>query len=221
MTESPLQVHVIGHVGPATLTEPVVTTWALVAVAGLGAWLLTRRPRTGKVQAVLEVSVSAVAGQIQEVIGADPGPYLPLLGTLFFFLATANLSGIVPGLRAPTASLETTAALATVVFFSVHYYGIRIRGLKRYLKSFLEPSAIMLPINILAQVTRTFSLMIRLFGNVMSGEFVIALLLALAGLLVPLPLMALEMLTGLVQAYIFTVLAAVFVGAAVGSIEGG
>ena len=170
---------------------------------------------------MLEVGVEAVAGQIAEVLGSDPTPYLPLLGTLFVFLATANLSGVVPGLRAPTASLETTAALATVVFFSVHVFGIKARGLKAYLKSFLDPTPLMLPLNVLAQLTRTFSLMIRLFGNVMSGEFVIALLLALAGLLVPLPIMALEMLTGLVQAYIFTVLATVFVGAAVGSIEGG
>ena len=124
-------------------------------------------------------------------------------------------------MRAPTASIETAAALALLVFLAVHVYGLRRRGLKAYLHSYARPTVIMLPLNVLAEITRTFSLMVRLFGNVLSGEFVIATVLALAGLFVPIPLMALEMLIGLIQAYIFTVLAAVFIGAGIGSIERG
>jgi F-type H+-transporting ATPase subunit a len=132
----------------------------------------------------------------------------------------ANLSGVVPGVQAPTARLETPAALALIVFVSVHYFGVRARGPLGYLASFAKPKLIMLPLNIISEVTRTFSLMVRLFGNVMSGEFVIALVVSLAGLFLPIPFMAIEILLGLVQAYIFTVLATVFIGAAVGSVEG-
>ncbi|MFZ2101645.1 MAG: F0F1 ATP synthase subunit A, partial [Oricola sp.] len=128
---------------------------------------------------------------------------------------------VLPGTQAPTAKIETPAALALIVFVSVHYFGVRAQGLLGYLASFAKPKLIMLPLNLLSEVTRTFSLMVRLFGNVMSGEFVIALVLALAGLFVPIPLMALEILLGLVQAYIFTVLATVFIGAAIGSVERG
>ena len=144
---------------------------------------------------------------------------MPLLGTLFIFLVTANLSGLLPGVEAPTSKLETPAALALIVFFSVHYFGIRAKGLRGYLASFAKPKLIMLPLNILSELTRTFSLMLRLFGNIMSGEFIIALIVALAGLFVPIPLMALEILIGIVQAYIFTVLAAVFIGAAADTFE--
>lgn len=168
-------------------------------------------------QAVLEGIVTGITGQIEDVIRKDARPFLPVLGTLFIFLVIANLSGLLPGVEAPTSKIETPAALAIIVFFSVHYFGIRARGLSGYLASFAEPKLIMLPLNVLSEITRTFSLMVRLFGNVMSGEFIIGLIVALAGLLVPIPLMALEILVGLVQAYIFTVLATVFIGAAVGS----
>jgi F-type H+-transporting ATPase subunit a len=194
----------------------------MAALAG-ASWGLTRRLeiKASRRQAVLEIIVTGLAKQIEEVIRTDARPFLPFLGTLFIFLVVANLSGLLPGVEAPTSKLETPAALALVVFFSVHFFGVRARGLGRYLASFAEPKLIMLPLNILSEVTRTFSLMVRLFGNVMSGEFVIALVVALAGLFVPIPLMALEMLVGIVQAYIFTVLATVFIGAAIGSVERG
>ncbi|ABQ33662.1 ATP synthase F0 subcomplex A subunit [Bradyrhizobium sp. BTAi1] len=172
-------------------------------------------------QALLEGIVTSVAGQIEDVIRKDARPFLPLLGTLIIFLVVANLSGVLPGVEAPTSKIETPAALALIVFFSVHYFGVRERGLRGYLASFAEPKLIMLPLNILSEITRTFSLMVRLFGNIMSGEFIIGLVVALAGLFVPIPLMALEILVGLVQAYIFTVLATVFIGAAVGSVAKG
>ena len=225
---SPLVSVVLLRVGPIDITQPVVTTWAIMVVLTVGAWAATRRlsPSTGAEHAIgrgqmaLELLVTGILDQIEEVVRRDARPLLPLIGTLFLFLLAANLSGLLPGVTAPTGRLETPAALALVVFLSVQYFGIRALGLKGYLASFARPKLIMLPLNLLAQVTRTFSLMVRLFGNVMSGEFLIGLVLSLAGLFVPIPLMALELLIGIVQAYIFSVLATVFIGAAAGGEAG-
>jgi F-type H+-transporting ATPase subunit a len=223
MHGSPLTSTILFHLGPIAITRPVVTTWVIMLALAVACWLVTRhlRKRPDSHQAVLEVIVTGIARQIEDVIRKNPRPFLPLVGTLFIFLAVANLSGVLPGVEAPTGKIETPAALALIVFFSVHYFGVRSRGLRGYLASFAQPKLIMLPLNILSEITRTFSLMVRLFGNVMSGEFVIALVVALAGLFVPIPLMVLEILVGLVQAYIFTVLATVFIGAAVGTVEKG
>jgi F-type H+-transporting ATPase subunit a len=223
MRASPLASAVLFHLGPVAVTRPVVTTWGIVAVLTLASWLVTRRLalHPDRRQTAMEAIVVGVMAQIESVIGRNPRPYLPLLGTLFTFLVSANLSGVLPGVEAPTGKLETPAALALIVFGAVHYFGIRARGPLGYLASFAKPKLIMLPLNLVSEVTRTFSLMVRLFGNIMSGEFVIALVVALAGLFVPIPLMALEILIGLVQAYIFTVLATVFIGAAVDSGEAG
>jgi len=217
MASSPLASTILFRLGPFAITRPVVTTWTIIAVLTTVSWLMTRRLRLhpDRRQTVLELIVTGIMSQIDEVIRKNPRPFLPLLGTLFIFLVAANLSGILPGVEAPTGKLETPAALALIVFVAVHYFGVRARGPFGYLASFAKPKLIMLPLNIVSEVTRTFSLMVRLFGNVMSGEFVIALVVALAGLFVPIPLMALEILVGLVQAYIFTVLATVFIGAAV------
>jgi len=218
---SPLTSTVLFRAGPVSITRSVVTTWGIMLALTLSCWLLTRRLKStpSRSQVAIEAIVCEMERQIREVLRTDSRPFLPLLGTLFIFVAVANLSGVLPGIQAPTGTIETPAALALIVFFSVHYYGIRTKGLRRYLAGFAKPKLIMLPLNVLSEVTRTFSLMVRLFGNVMSGEFVIALIVALAGLFVPIPLMALEILVGVVQAYIFTVLATVFIGAAVGSAE--
>lgn len=223
MQPSPLESVVLFHIGPVPVTRPVATTWAIMLLLTSASWLVTRRLRLrpDRWQAVLEIVVTGIARQIKEVIGKEARPFLPLIGTLFIFLVTANLSGVLPGVEAPTSKLETPAALALIVFFSVHYFGVRAQGVLGYLASFARPKLIMLPLNLVSEVTRTFSLMVRLFGNVMSGEFVIALVVALAGLFVPIPLMVLEILVGVVQAYIFTVLATVFIGAAVGGGERG
>jgi F-type H+-transporting ATPase subunit a len=223
MQRSPLTSSVLFDLGPVAITRPVVTTWVIIAVLTGFCWIITRQLKVqpDRRQAVLEIVVTTIAQQIEDVIRKDARPFLPLLGTLFIFLVAANLCGLLPGVQAPTSKLETPAALALIVFFSVHYLGVRTRGVRGYLATFAEPKLIMLPLNIVSQLTRTFSLMVRLFGNVMSGEFVIALVVALAGLFVPIPLMVLEILIGIVQAYIFTVLAAVFIGAAVGSIKEG
>jgi F-type H+-transporting ATPase subunit a len=223
MQRSPLTSSVLFDLGPVAITRPVVTTWVIIAVLTGFCWIITRQLKVqpDRRQAVLEIVVTTIAQQIEDVIRKDARPFLPLLGTLFIFLVAANLCGLLPGVQAPTSKLETPAALALIVFFSVHYLGVRARGVRGYLATFAEPKLIMLPLNVVSQLTRTFSLMVRLFGNVMSGEFVIALVVALAGLFVPIPLMVLEILVGIVQAYIFTVLAAVFIGAAVGSIKEG
>ena len=223
MQSSPITSTLLFHIGPVAITRPVVTTWIIMAALALFCRSVTRRLAIlpDRRQAALEGIVAGIAAQIEDVIRKDAWPFLPLLGTLFIFLVVANLSGVLPGVEAPTGRIETPAALALIVFFSVHYFGIRARGLRSYLASFAEPKLIMLPLNILSEITRTFSLMVRLFGNIMSGEFIIGLVVALAGLFVPIPLMALEILVGLVQAYIFTVLATVFIGAAVGSVANG
>ncbi|HUJ98660.1 MAG TPA: F0F1 ATP synthase subunit A [Stellaceae bacterium] len=222
MQPSPLATTVLFHLGPLAVTRPVVTTWGLMAALTLASWLATRRldAHPDRRQAAVELVVTGLARQIEDVMRKDAQPFLPLLGTLFIFLVAANLSGLLPGVEAPTSKLETPAALALIVFVSVHYFGFRAQGPLGYLKSFAEPKLIMLPLNLVSEVTRTFSLMVRLFGNVMSGEFVIALVIGLAGLFVPIPLMALEILVGLVQAYIFTVLATVFIAAALGGEHG-
>jgi F-type H+-transporting ATPase subunit a len=218
---SPLSSAIVFHAGPVPITRPVVTTWAIIALLAAGSALLTRRSALtpGRCQTALELLVTGIESQIEDVIRKSGRPLLPLLGTLFIYLVCANLSGLIPGVQAPTGKIETPAALALIVFFAVHYFGVRAQGFEGYLASFAKPKPIMLPLNIVSEITRTFSLMVRLFGNVMSGEFLIGLVLALAGLFVPIPLMALEVLVGVVQAYIFTVLATVFIGAAAGSIE--
>jgi F-type H+-transporting ATPase subunit a len=223
MPTSPLTSTVLFHIGPLVITRPVMTTWIIIAALSIICRSVTKRlaiQPNGR-QALIEGIVTGITGQIEDVIRRDARPFLPLIGTLFIFLAIANLSGVLPGVEAPTSKIETPAALALIVFFSVHYFGVRARGLRGYLASFAEPKLIMLPLNILSEITRTFSLMVRLFGNVMSGEFIIGLVVALAGLFVPIPLMALEILVGLVQAYIFTVLTTVFIGAAVGTVAKG
>jgi F-type H+-transporting ATPase subunit a len=221
MSRSPLAAMVVFHIGPVPITGPVVTTWVLMAVLAIACGLATRRLRImpSGLQAMLETLVGAIGEQIQGIVNREPSHFLPLLGSLFVFLVVANLSGVLPGVHAPTAVIETPAALAVIVLLSVHVFGVRQHGLGGYLKGYLRPNPLLLPLNILSEFTRSFSLMMRLFGNIMSGELVIAIIVALAGLLVPIPFMVFEILVSLVQAYIFTVLAAVYIGGAVGSIE--
>jgi len=219
METSPLGIDIVFYLGPVPISLPVVTTWAIMAIITVASWLGLRRARVeaGTLQAALEIIVETLASQIKEIIRRDPWPYVPLIGTLFIFLILANLATVVPGARPPTGHIETPAALAGIVFFSVHFFGIRARGLRKYLKRYMQPNFILLPLNILSEITRTFSLMVRLFGNMMSHEIIIAIVVLLAGLLLPIPFMMLGILIGIIQAYIFTVLAAVFIGAGIGA----
>lgn len=216
--ENPLSIEPLFHLGPVPVTAPVVVTWVIMAVLAALAWATTRRMtlRPGKAQTVLELMVTTIDAQIADTMRRDPAPFRALIGTIFLFVLAANWSSLIPGVEPPTAHVETDAALALIVFAATIAYGIRARGVGGYLATFAEPSWVMIPLNVIEQITRTFSLIVRLFGNVMSGVFVVGIVLSLAGLLVPIPLMALDLLTGAVQAYIFAVLATVFIGAAVG-----
>lgn len=221
METSPLAPDILFVIGPVPISRPVVTTWFIMAILVVIAWLGTRRADTkaGTLQIVLEIIVETIDTQVRDIIQRDPKPFLPLIGTMFLFLVFANLSAVIPGMKPPTGHIETPAVLAAIVFLSAHYFGIRSRGFRAYGRHYIRPSVLLLPLNVLSEITRTFSLMVRLFGNMMSHEFVIAIVVFLAGLFLPIPFMLLGILIGIIQAYIFSVLAAVFVGAAVGSIE--
>ena len=197
--------------------SPVIVTWIIMAflVAFAAAVTLRLDPIPSKAQTFLEVIVSTVDDQIRSTMLVEPGPYRAFIGTIFIFILVANWSSLIPGVEPPTAHLETDTAFAALVFCATIFYGIRSRGLFGYLSTFAEPTWIMIPLNIVEQITRIFSLIVRLFGNIMSGVFIGAIVLSLAGLLVPIPFMALDVLTGAIQAYIFSVLAMVFIGAAV------
>lgn len=221
MERNPLTPEILFSIGPVPISRAVVTTWVIMAALLITVRIVLRRPRlrAGTAQAALEIVVETICHQIRAIIGRDPWPFMPILGTLFIFLVCANLAAVVPGSKPPTGHLETPAALAGIVFVSVHFFGLHTRGAAGYLHHYIEPNPFMLPLNVLSELTRTFSLMIRLFGNMMSHEFVIAIVVFLAGLLVPIPFMLLGILIGIIQAYIFTVLATVYIGAAVGSVE--
>jgi len=210
---SPLESIVLFRLGPIPVTQAVLVTWAIMAILVAGSVLITRRLTLvpSRRQSALELIVTTIDIQIVETTGVAPAPYRAFIGTLFLFILVANWSSLVPGIEPPTARLETDAALAVLVFLSVIWFGVRGDGVGGYLRSFAAPNPVMIPLNILQSLTRVFSMFVRLFGNVMSGAFVIGIVASLAGLLVPIPLMALDLLTGLVQAYIFAILAMVFI----------
>lgn len=204
--------------GQVSLNATIVFTWVVMACLAVGSWLVTRRlssgPELSRGQNLLEVLVIGMREQIRDISQQDPSRYLPFVGTLFVFIAVSNVFSIVPGYHPPTGSLSTTAALALCVFFAVPIYGIGGRGLLGYLRQYTRPSFIMLPFNIVGELSRTLALAVRLFGNVMSGSVVVAILLAITPLFFPIVMHALGLLTGLVQAYIFAILAMVYIASA-------
>jgi F-type H+-transporting ATPase subunit a len=215
---SPLASPALFHLGPVPVGTAVVSTWVIMGLLALGGWLLQRRLRLvpGATQSACELLVEAVDSQIRDTMRVEPEPYRAFIGTVFVFVFAANWSSLVPGVVPPTAHLETDAALALLVFLAVIWFGVKAGGLRGYLATFATPSPVMIPLNFVESLTRAFSLLVRLFGNVMSGVFVIGIVASLAGLLVPIPLMALDLLTGAVQAYIFAVLAMVFIAGSLG-----
>lgn len=217
MDKSGLSPPSLFHLGPievtGTVIYSVIATSVLIGLALLVRLGLGRRPSGWPVAA--ELLVEHFEDLISDMLGCDPRPYTPLIVTLALYIGAANLLGLVPGLHSPTGDFSTTAALAMVVFFAVPFFGIRARGVRGYLSHYLEPSPLLLPFEIITELSRTLALAVRLFGNVMSEELVIAVLLSLAGLLVPVPIMMLAVLTSLVQAYIFAVLTVVYLSAAV------
>lgn len=189
--------------------DTVISTWVMMAVIlGLALALRRRQP------VALEVLIDFLNDTISDVIGRPAAPYLALLGSLAIFIAVANVIGVIPFIGSPTRDINTPLALALVVFFSVHYFGIRSKGLTRYLKDLASPF-FLLPLEIISQLSRTMALTLRLFGNIISTELIVAIIFALSPLFVPLPLVGFSLFTGLLQAYIFTVLAAVYIGAAI------
>ncbi|WP_102225647.1 F0F1 ATP synthase subunit A [Acidimangrovimonas sediminis] len=219
--ESPFGAQVLFRVGPVPISPAVATTWGIMALLTLVSWLALRRatPDGGPVQTALEIVVETIEDQIRAILQRDPGRYLPLLGTLFLFLVTANLVPALPGLRAPTSRIETPVALGLIVFLSIHWFGLRETGVAGYLGHFLRPNPLLLPLTLLSEITRILSLMVRLFGNMMSHELILAILVYLAGFVLPVPFMVLGLLIGVIQAYIFTILATVYIGAAVGAVD--
>ena len=200
------------------LNATILATWGLMLILAVGSKAVTRKLSTGlersRWQNLLEIVVIAIHKHIEDVGLRQPRIYLGFVGTLFLFVALASLFTIIPGYEPPTGSLSTTAALAICVFFAVPIYGIRERGLVRYLRSYLEPTPVMLPFNIIGEFSRTLALAVRLFGNMMSGTMILAILLAVSPFLFPVVLSALGLLTGMVQAYIFSILATVYIAAA-------
>jgi len=200
------------------LNATIVFTWALMLVLAVGARLITRRLSIGlhraRWQNVLEIIVLAIEGQLTDIGLSNPKRYLGFLGTLVLFLAMSALCTVIPGYQPPTGSLSTTVALALCVFVAVPFFGIGERGLRAYLRSYAQPTFIMLPFNIISEISRTLALAVRLFGNMMSGAMIIAILLTITPFIFPVVMMALGLLTGMVQAYIFFILAAVYIAAA-------
>ena len=217
MRLSPDQIIFWQH-GFLKLNGTIVFTWGLMIVLAVGAKLITRNLSTElertRWQNFLEIIVTGINKQIEDVGLRHPEKYLGFLGTLFLFVAVSALCTIIPGYEPPTASLSTTAALALCVFVAVPLFGIEDQGLGGYLKSYIEPTVIMLPFNIISELSRTLALAVRLFGNMMSGAMIIGILLTITPFIFPIVMTALGLLTGMVQAYIFSILAAVYIAAA-------
>ena len=207
------------HIGPFAITSVVVTSWGIMLALSVFCWLATRRLALdpGPLQTMLEGVVSAMEESISAVLPDCVQQVLPFIGTLWIYILFSNLIGLIPELHSPTGNLSVTAGLALLVFLSVHWFGVRNEGLRRYLKNYLSPSPIMLPFHLISEVTRTVALAVRLFGNIMSLEMAALLVLLVAGLLVPVPLLMLHIVEGLVQAYIFGMLALIYVAGAMQS----
>ncbi len=201
-----------------TINSTIFFTWLVMFLLTFGSWLVTRKLTSegelSRWQNLLEVIVQGINSQIREVSRRDPGPYLPFVGTLFIFISTSNILAIVPGYTPPTSSLSTTAALAICVFIAVPVFGIASQGLVNYLRQYLQPTIFMLPFNIIGELSRTLALAVRLYGNIMSGTIIVGILLTITPLVFPIVMQALGLLTGLIQAYIFAILAMVYIASA-------
>jgi F-type H+-transporting ATPase subunit a len=204
--------------GVVSINATILYTWIVMALLTLVSWLVTRKlssgPQLSRWQNLLEVLVASMRNQIREISQQEPDRYLPFVGTLFLFIAISNLFSIIPGYIPPTGSLSTTAALAICVFIAVPVYGILDQGLVGYLKRYVKPTVFMLPFHVMGELSRTLALAVRLFGNIMSGTKIVAILLAIVPLFFPILMRALGLLTGLIQAYIFAILAMVYIASA-------
>jgi F-type H+-transporting ATPase subunit a len=201
------------------VSQTVVTTWGLMLVLVVGAWLVTRRLRVepGPVQAALEGLVGVIDETIRAVLPEHGRRVLPFVATLWVYVVAANLVGLVPGLHTPTSDLAATAALAGLVFLSVHWFGVRTQGLGAYLRHYLSPSPILLPFHVIGEITRTVALAVRLFGNMLSLDMAALLVVLVAGFLAPVPILMLHVVEALVQAYLFGMLALIYIAGGIQS----
>ncbi|MCW8855308.1 MAG: F0F1 ATP synthase subunit A [Gammaproteobacteria bacterium] len=219
MNDSALDINSVFQLGPLLVTSTIITTWVIMLLLAIGSWLVSRRLRQspGPVQSAVEAIVTLIENAIANVAPQQAKLLTPFIGSLWIFLVIANLTGLIPGLHSPTRDLSATTALAIVVFLSVHWYGIRIQGIKNYLRHYLRPSPILLPFHLVSEITRTVALAVRLFGNMMSLEMAALLILLVAGFLAPVPILMLHIIEALVQAYIFGMLALVYVAGGIQS----
>ena len=219
MSEANLTIEPVIELGPVMITGTVVTTWVILLLTGLLAWLVSRRlrPEPGPLQTTVEGIVSAIEDAVRAVAPEHSRHIMPFIGTLWIYLVIANLSGLIPGIHSPTRDLSATAALAFLVFLSTHWFGIRIQGFRNYLRHYLTPSPILLPFHLISEITRTIALAVRLFGNIMSLEMAALLILMVAGFLAPVPILMLHIVEALVQAYIFGMLALIYVAGSIQS----
>lgn len=203
----------------ARISDTVLTTWGIMIVLSVIAYLSTRnlQPTPGLLQTVVEGIVASLDTAVNSLVPEQSRQLLPFIATLWIFLVVANLTGLIPGLHSPTRDISATSALAILVFLASHWYGIRSHGLKNYLKHYLSPSPLLLPFHIISEITRTIALAVRLFGNIFSLEMAALLVLLVAGFLVPIPILMLHIIEALVQAYIFGMLALVYIAGAIQS----
>jgi F-type H+-transporting ATPase subunit a len=216
MNDGELGASIVFRLGPLDITDTVVTTWGLMfACVALAAWASRRlRDEPARWQIAMEGIVATIEAAIADVLPRAPRLVLPFVATLWLFVLAANLVGLIPGLHAPTRDLSATAALAFLVLLSTHWFGIRAKGLRVYLRHYVQPSPLLLPFHVIGEFTRTLALAIRLFGNMMSLEMAALLVLLIAGFLVPVPLLMLHVVEALVQAYIFGILTLIYIAGA-------
>ena len=217
---------VVFDLGLVVITDVLLVSWAVMAVIIAFAVYVRvnlRKNKVGKVQQIVEAMLDWLGAETRAIVNREPGPFIPVVASLFIFILVSNLFSLVssftPGIRPPTAHIAVTAGLATVVFFAVPFYGVLMTGASNYLKTYVQPTWIMLPLNIISDLSRTLALAVRLFGNIFSGEILFGVVLALVPLALPTALMFLSLITGTIQAYIFAVLAIVYIGGAVKVVE--
>ena len=219
MRQTGFEINTVFQLGPFEITTTVITTWFILLILLLLCWLLTRKlsDRPGPLQTATEALIITIEKAVADVAPEQGKQLEPFIGSLWIFLVINNLSGLIPGIHSPTRDLSATSALAIIVFLSVHWYGIRIQGARNYLSHYLRPSPVLLPFHIVSEITRTIALAIRLFGNIMSLEMAALLILMVAGFLAPVPILMLHIIEALVQAYLFGMLALVYIAGGIQS----
>jgi F-type H+-transporting ATPase subunit a len=204
---------VLFSIGPVEVTDTVIITWVVMIMITCVCYILTRRLslKPSGYQEILEAAFEAMEKTVKDVVPVNPWMVVPILGTLWIFIGFSNLIGLLPGFKTPTADINTTFAFAVISYSMTHVFGIRTEGIRGYLAHYREPSWILLPFHLIAEVTRTIALSVRLFGNMLSGDMIAVILIGIVGLLVPVPFYLLHVIIGIIQAYIFGILTLVFI----------